>query len=134
MKSYRALLAALLAAGLAAAPVSGSAHHSFAMYDQAHPVILRGAVKVFQWTNPHVILFVLAAPAAGGPEETWALEITSPGNLTRIGWTRHSLKPGDKVEIEASPLRDGQKGGALKKVTLLDSGQTLTANWLKPGG
>jgi len=39
------------------------------------------------------------------------------------------VKPGDKVVIEMSPLRDPERqGGALKKLTLVDSGEVLTAN------
>ncbi|MBO9708886.1 MAG: hypothetical protein J7521_11795 [Caulobacter sp.] len=127
---------AAIAAGLAllGLPGSGSAHHSFAMYDQAHPLVLRGEIQGVQWTNPHVVVRFLGAKASGGEVQPWVLELTSPGNLNRIGWSRQSLKPGDKVELEISPLRDGQRGGALKRATLLDTGQTLTANWLKPGG
>ena len=30
----------------------------------------------------------------------WSLELpTSPGNLTRMNWTKRSLKPGDRVSI-----------------------------------
>jgi hypothetical protein len=45
------------------------------------------------------------------------------------GWTRTALKPGDHVEVDMSPLRDTTKhGGALKKVTVVETGQTLTAD------
>jgi hypothetical protein len=58
------------------------------------------------------------------------MEMTSPGNLVRAGgWTRNAVKPGEKVEVDFSPLRDASlKGGALKKVTILTTGQVLTAN------
>ncbi|HWW27554.1 MAG TPA: DUF6152 family protein [Caulobacter sp.] len=128
------LAASVAGLTLLALPGAGSAHHSFAMYDQAHPLVLRGEIHGVQWTNPHVVVRFLGAKASGGEAQPWVLELTSPGNLNRIGWTRQSLKPGDKVELEISPLRDGQRGGALKRATLLDTGQTLTANWLKPGG
>ena len=134
MHRFRLALAAAVIGGLGVLADASSAHHSFGMYDQAHPIILRGAIKSFKWTNPHVIVLAVAAPSSGGAPETWSLELTSPGNLTRIGWSRHSLNPGDKVELEVSPLRDGQHGGALNKVTLVASGQVLSANWLKPGG
>jgi hypothetical protein len=38
------------------------------------------------------------------------------------------VKPGDKVTVDFSPLRDGKKGGALKKITLLATGQFYTAD------
>ena len=65
----------------------------------------------------------------GDKPVTWVLEMTSPGNLTRAGqWKRNSFKPGDKVDVDMAPLRDGGKGGALKKITNTDSGLSLNAN------
>jgi hypothetical protein len=45
------------------------------------------------------------------------------------GGSRTSVKPGDKVIIEFSLLRDPDRhGGALKKLTLVDMGVVLTTN------
>jgi len=114
----------VLLAGLVA---PAQAHHSFAMFDQSKVVTLRGAVKEFRWVNPHVSLFVQTDAAGGSAPELWGVELTSPGNLTRLGWSRKSLKPGDKVVVDVNPLRDGQKGGGFRKVTLVETGQTLQA-------
>jgi hypothetical protein len=57
----------------------------------------------------------------------WSVELTSPGNLTRLGWNRMVLKPGDRVAVDINPLRDGQHGGGFRKVTLLDSGKVYEA-------
>jgi hypothetical protein len=51
---------------------------------------------------------------------------TSPGNLTRLGWSEHSLNPGDRVAIDLSPFRDGRHGGSLKKATVLNTARVLT--------
>ncbi|MFT3966193.1 MAG: DUF6152 family protein [Sphingobium sp.] len=118
-----------IAATAAAGPFISShadAHHSFAMFDQARTRALKGTVKEFRWVNPHVSLFVLAEGSGSAPE-LWAVELTSPGNLTRLGWNRRSFKPGDKVLVEVNPLRDGQRGGGFRKATLLDTGQVLQA-------
>jgi hypothetical protein len=45
--------------------------------------------------------------------------------LTRSGWTKRSLQPGDHAVFHYAPLRDGNPGGFLLKVTL-PSGQDLT--------
>jgi hypothetical protein len=127
-----AALAVAIALGVAAFPGSSSAHHSFAMYDTTRIVTLKGAVKAIQWTNPHVVVWVEATPAAGGPSQTWTVEATSPGNLGRIGWTRKSLNAGDKVEIDIAPLRDGGHGGSLRKARLVDTGQVFSGNWVQP--
>jgi Family of unknown function (DUF6152) len=125
-------LTATVAVVLAAAAVSPvSAHHSFAMFEPTKTLTLKGTIKTFQWTNPHVIIWVLVQPDGGGPQQEWSLETTSPGVLTRAGWTRQSLKAGDRVSVVFSPLRDGSQGGALKSATLLDTGQTLVPSFGK---
>ncbi len=114
----------LLAIATLAAPAM--AHHSFAMFDSSKVVTLNGTVKEFRWVNPHVSLFVLADHAGAAPD-LWSVELTSPGNLTRLGWSRKSVSPGDKVSVEVNPLRDGQKGGGFRKLTLVATGQVLQA-------
>ena len=127
-------LGALLAALAAAVPAQ--AHHSFAMFDFSKTVTVRGEVKEFQWTNPHVVLWVVGTTSPGAAPESWAVELTSPGNLTRMGWSKRTLNPGDRVEVDFSPLRDGKHGGGFRSVKL-PSGQVMTANLRdleKPGG
>jgi Family of unknown function (DUF6152) len=112
------------------------AHHSFAMFDFTNTVTIKGTVKEFRWTNPHVVLLVEAPPKEGEATTSWSIELTSPGNLTRIGWSRHSFNPGDRIELDFNPLRDGRHGGAFKKATLVATGQVLTSNYReaeKPG-
>ncbi len=117
---------ALLGLGAAAYPVA--AHHSTTMFAHDKVVSISGVVKEVHWTNPHVAIYVEGAQKGAAPV-TWVLEMTSPGNLTRAGiWKRNSFKPGDKVDVDMAPLRDGGKGGALKKITNTESGLSLNAN------
>ena len=102
------------------------AHHSFAMYDLERVAAVQGVVREFRWVNPHSSVVVVAG-APGAAAEVWVIEMTSPGNLTRAGWTRKSLKPGDRVRVEFNPLRSGKHGGGFRSATLLDTGQQLTA-------
>ena len=105
----------LAVAALVLAPAAPAlAHHSFAMFDQSKIVTLEGTVHEFQWTNPHAWIEL-------------DVELNSPNNLTRQGWNRKSLKPGDKIEVELNPLRDGKAGGLFLDLTFpngkkLDSG------------
>jgi hypothetical protein len=115
---------------------AANAHHSFATYDQTKTQTLKGTVKAFQWTNPHTVIWIMVQPEGGGEPQEWTIETTSPGVLTRSGWTRKSLNPGDRVSVEFHPLRDGSHGGGLEAVTLLDTGQRLQAKFgaaEKPG-
>src|SRR5262249_590261 len=72
---------------------------------------------------------VVKERAEDGPA-VWVMEMTSPGNLVRAGgWRRDAVKAGEKVEVLFSPLRDAErKGGALKKLTVLATGEVFTAN------
>ena len=119
--SRRLLIVAAIAA--CAAPLSAAAHHSFAMYDLSRLVTLKGAVKTFRWSNPHAIVEITGS-VDGGPVDTWTVEMTSPGNLVRLGWTRTTLVPGDKVTVRMAPLRNGQHGGGFRGITLAD-GRTM---------
>jgi Family of unknown function (DUF6152) len=121
----------ILLTALAGSTAPVMAHHSFAMYEPTKTLTFKGTVKTFQWTNPHVILWVLVQPDGGGAPQEWSLETTSPGVLTRAGWTRESIKAGDKVSVTLSPLRDGSHGGSLNSVTLLDTGQKLVPSFGK---
>jgi hypothetical protein len=114
---------------LAAAAYPAAAHHSTTMFDHSKNVTIAGVVKEVHWTNPHVAIFVFGTAREGEEPTMWLLEMTSPGNLIRAGgWSRTAVKPGDKVTVDFSPLRDGKKGGALKKITLVATGQFYTAD------
>ena len=108
-----------------AAVTGAQAHHSSAMYDQQKTLTLRGGVTHVRWTSPHVNVSVLADPGRGQAAVAWVLEATSPGNLLRAGWTRTSIKIGDRVSVIVAPLRDGTHGGWCRGVTLLESGKVL---------
>ena len=121
----------LAAAGLVClmlAALRADAHHSFAMFDFTRTVTIHGTVKEFQWTNPHVVLWVNVAGKDPQKPEVWWLEMTSPGNLTRGGWNRKALNAGDKVEVDLNPLRNGNLGGALIKVKNETTGQTFSTD------
>jgi hypothetical protein len=121
--------AIILAVAAAASWAPAYAHHSFAVYDRSKVLTLKGNVKSFQWTNPHCVIWVLVQPEGGGEPQEWSFETTSPGVLTRGGWTRNSVKPGDRVAVEFYALRDGSHGGGLSAVTLVDTGQKLSASF-----
>ena len=112
----------LLVPALVAAAVPVAAHHSYSMFDMNRKVVLDATVARFKWQNPHA--FIEADISAGGRTERWAIEMTSPNNLTQSGWKRTALKPGDRVKIHVHPLRSGARGGAYAGIVLAD-GSTL---------
>lgn len=122
-------LGKLLVIGFGVVATFAFAHHSTTMFDHAKTLKITGVVKEMHWTNPHVAIIVTGKEAGSSEESTWLMEMTSPGNLIRAGgWSRNAVKPGDKVDVDFSPLRDGRKGGALKKLVKTDTGETFTAN------
>ena len=101
-----------------------AAHHSNAAYDLNNPKTVEGTVKTVNWTNPH-ITFVVEPDAKNGEQpSSWVFEVSSPGVLTRSGWTKRSLQPGDHAVFRYAPLRDGSPGGFLLTV-VLPNGQQL---------
>jgi hypothetical protein len=104
---------------------SAAAHHSGAAYDIEHMQTLQGTVKQVNWTNPHISFVIEADAQDGKPANTWVFEVSSPGVLSRSGWTKRSLQVGDHATFSFAPLRDGRPGGLLRKVTL-QNGQELT--------
>jgi hypothetical protein len=119
--SRTVLFAAALSVGVGATLGSAAlAHHSNAAYDTDHPQTIEGTVKTVNWTNPHITFVVEKDAKEGDQPSTWVFEVSSPGVLTRSGWTKRSLQPGDHAVFRYAPLRDGSAGGFLTKVTLPD--------------
>ena len=97
--------ATLSAVLVLASPVSG--HHSDAGMDTDSVVALDGTVIDFHWRNPHVYVEV---EVSGERDErvAWMLQMGSTNVLTRNGWNRETLQPGDRVSVRAHPWRDGR--------------------------
>ncbi len=93
--------------------------------EPANAVIVEGEVAAFQWTNPHAFIVVDSVDENGDPVQ-WAFEMNSPNNLTRQGWRRSTLKVGEHVSVEGSPLRTGEPG-ALFRWVLKEDGTFIVA-------
>jgi hypothetical protein len=114
------LAAGLALAGSALMLGSALAHHSFAMFDRTKKVSVTGTVRTFEWSNPHVWLWINSVNGKG-EQEVWGFEGAAPGEMARLrGWTRNTFVKGDKVIVEAAPLKDGRTGGSMGKVTRPD--------------
>lgn len=105
----------VLALAVAAMAAPTLAHHSFSMFDMKKEATLKGTVRDYQWTNPHIWVQVLVTGDDGKTVE-WSIEGNSPSTLSRQGWSKRSLKAGDAVTVVMHPLRDGTSGGSVVKV------------------
>jgi hypothetical protein len=75
------------------------AHHPFAAeFDMNQPVTLNGTITKVEWQNPHVYAY-LDAKDDQGKVVNWKVEMGSPADLTKGGWTRTSIKTGDMVTV-----------------------------------
>ena len=114
--------------------VSGplAAHHGPASFDTTREVIVKGTVTEWIWANPHCFL-KFDVRDEGGALQPWAVEVSNPTDMTRRGWARTSLKPGDQVSVTLQPARNGAPVGRLRSV-VLPTGQTLSALTSTPAG
>lgn len=99
------------------------AHHGTANYDTSKMVAVKGTVTDFQFINPHVII-AMDGKDETGKTQKWQGELTSPNRLSRAGWTKGSVKPGDTITISGYPSKSGSPEIWIQKVTLA-SGEDL---------
>jgi hypothetical protein len=95
----------LIATASLALVLPAAAHHSGAAYDRDKAVSVNGTVNSVEWTSPHAWIKVNAKNDAGALV-TWEFELPSPVTLTRRGWTKTALVPGDKVVVTGAPARE----------------------------
>jgi hypothetical protein len=93
------------------------AHHSVsAEFDLSKRISLEGRVTKIEWMNPHVYLYVDVN--ADGKTSNWACETAGPNTLARQGWSRSSLKIGDRVTVVGYKARDGSYVASAREITL----------------
>jgi hypothetical protein len=110
--------------------IPATAHHSQVMYDGDTEIEMKGVVEEFDWANPHTWLYVTITDESGAPSQ-WVFESNSTGQLTRVGWSADSIKPGDEVTVIMHPLRDGTRGGTIVAVHMPD-GTVLPSGGMRP--
>jgi Family of unknown function (DUF6152) len=107
----------LLVSGLA------FAHHGAAGYESNKVTTLKGTVTEFRFQNPHAQIF-LDVKDSTGKVQNWILEAVGIATLSRSGWTKSIMKPGDEVTVTGNPAKNGSPSMRLTKVVLA-SGREL---------
>jgi hypothetical protein len=111
-----------------------SAHHSFAAeFDRNLPIDITGTVAKVEWMNPHARFYVDSIDA-GGNKMTWNFELTSPNVLMRQGWTRQSLKVGDKVSVKGFRAKRAENVANASSVVLADGRKLFAGQATNFGG
>lgn len=81
-------------------------HHGTGGYDFSKTITLNGTATSFDWSNPHCLLHLDVKDESGNVQR-WTLEMAPPPALSRKGWRRDSIMPGDQVTIETHPAKNG---------------------------
>ena len=119
--SMRQFLALAIVNALAAgAPLS--AHHAWPV-DRSREVTVKGTVTAFNWSNPHVMID-LEVKTESGKVEKWSVGGPSPDRMSRNGWDRNTLKPGDVVTGIGYRYTDGSNVVQLQRI-LTASGKEM---------
>ena len=105
-----ALTTALL---VSAAPLK--AHHSDAGLDMESIVAFEGTVNEFAFRNPHSYVSVRQTDARGDAVD-WELQLGPVNILSRRGWRRGTLEPGDPVTVRAHVAIDGRPYGVIESI------------------
>lgn len=86
----------------------GHAHHSTLQFDQSEKISIHGTIVKYEWVNPHVYLYV-EETKADGKAVTWQVEGQPPAILRRMGWSKDTLKVGDRITANGNPGRDAKR-------------------------
>jgi hypothetical protein len=100
------------------------AHHSTAAYDTKTITLKNAIVAKFVWANPHCVIW-FDVKDERGRSTSWGAESGSPSALTRVGWSRTSLKSGDPIIVELFPAKNGARVARLARVVLPDGRELL---------
>jgi Family of unknown function (DUF6152) len=82
------------------------AHHGASNYDWTRTITVKGIVTEFEWTNPHALIH-FDVTDENGKVEKWVAQETSLNMLSREGWNRNTLKPGDPIIVIGHPFKNG---------------------------
>jgi Family of unknown function (DUF6152) len=84
------------------------AHHGTAVFDMENLTTVKGTVTKFEFMNPHALIYVDVAGNKGNVEH-WIMEESSNNHLSRIGWEKNALKPGDAITVTGHRARNGAR-------------------------
>ena len=114
-------------------PGQAFAHHSFsAEFDASNPFKMTGVVTKLEWANPHTYFYLDVTDEKSGTVTNWSMEMGNPNALLRAGWSRTTMKPGDKVTVEGSLAKDGSPAGNARVVVMTETGKRLFAGSSQP--
>ena len=93
----------LFALAMALVLPAAHAHHSIAgAYDTNRQITLEGMVAEFHFVNPHPFV-TMEVKGSDGIAQHWRLEMDNRSELSDVGMTKETLKPGDRIVVSGNP-------------------------------
>jgi hypothetical protein len=105
MKTKLLRVLAMLAA-LLLLPSRGFSHHGSSAYDFTQLITAKATVTNLVWRNPHCML-QFDVKDEKGVVTSWSLEMYNPLWMSRAGWNKDTLKPGDEIVVTFHPAKNG---------------------------
>jgi len=127
----RLLLLVAVAIAFGFAPFTVFAHHGVANFDETTLITLKGKVSEVDFRNPHVHIY-FDVQGANGHIEKWTSESASPNILSREGWGKNAVMPGDQVVVVGHRAKDGSNLMLIEKL-VLPNGRELNPRILSGG-
>lgn len=104
---------------------TSAAHHSYvAEFDAESPATIEGVVKEVWFKSPHVRYYI--AVIEDGKEVVYDTRGLTPVKLMRQGWTRDTIKVGDRIKLYGHLGRSNRHIMSIIDITLED-GRVLTS-------
>ena len=127
-------IAIAAAAGLLVASAPARAHHGVAnLYDTSKPVVLKGTITVFEWTNPHNQIHFDVTDDKG-KVTNWVAATEPPQVMLERGWSRRMFKAGDQVTVYIFAAKNGAPVGNLQKIVMADGKEYAAQGGGQRGG
>jgi hypothetical protein len=101
------------------------AHHGRgAAYDGTKEVTVECVVSEVVWRNPHVH-WMVDVKGGDGKVVTWAIEGNGTTNLSQQGYSRATVKQGQRVRVLGIPARNGASTALMRQISDAASGKEL---------
>ena len=119
--------------GILAVTGAADAHHGDADRYNDNVVTVTGTIVELQMINPHAI--IVFDVERDGKKVRWQAELGGPQGLQKqFGWTRSTVKPGEKITLTGRQAKSGAPYMNLTEranIVLTDSGKEIfrTANY-----
>ena len=117
MRNRLAMVCAVVVGLSVSAPLF--AHHGGTTLYTDMTVTLEGTVKIWYWSNPHVLL-TITVTGDDGEAVDWVGELQAPNTIHPLGFSKDLLKPGDEVTVTLRPTKNGSPRGSLSQLVLAD--------------